>query len=68
MASKLTYKELNDKLNKVLSQLQSSDMDIDEAFKAYEEGVKIAKQIEEHLKLAENKVIRLKKQFKNTLK
>lgn len=58
-----SYQEMNKELESLLSDLQSSDMDIDEALKAYERGMELVKDLEAYLKTAENKVIKIKTQF-----
>jgi exodeoxyribonuclease VII small subunit len=61
MAVKKTdYKELSGELDEILSRLQSADLDIDEAVKAYERGMAIAKELEDYLKTAENKIVKIK--------
>lgn len=60
MAKTATYKELSDELEKVMSDLEAGDLDIDEAVKCYERGLAIVKELEAHLKDAENKVTELK--------
>jgi exodeoxyribonuclease VII small subunit len=61
MAVKKTdYKKLSGELDEILSRLQSADLDIDEAVKAYERGMAIAKELEDYLKTAENKIIKIK--------
>lgn len=57
---KIDYKGLSDELDQLLSKLQSADLDVDEAVKAYERGMEIAKRLETYLKEAENKVAKVK--------
>lgn len=57
---KTDYKALSAELDEVLAKLQSPDVDVDEAVKAYERGMAIAKQLETYLKEAENKVAKVK--------
>jgi exodeoxyribonuclease VII small subunit len=60
-AKKIDYKELSAELDEVLAKLQSAtDLDVDEAVKAYERGMEIAKELESYLKEAENKVTKIK--------
>lgn len=64
MTSKKTdYKTLSDELDKVLANLQSDDLDVDEATKLYERGLKLTKEMESYLKDAENKVAKIKADF-----
>ena len=65
MASKkdISYRELNDELDQILSELQAGDLDIDEAVKQYERGMQILEELETYLKTAENKVKKIKSDF-----
>lgn len=56
------YRTLNDELEAILARLQSGDITIDEALPAYEQGMKLIKQLEQHLKTAENRVTELQAQ------
>lgn len=61
MANKqIDYKVLSTELDDVLVRLQSDDLDVDQAFKLYERGMEITKQLEKYLKQAENKVTKIK--------
>ncbi len=61
MATKKTdYQSLSRELDEILAKLQSVDLDIDEAVKAYERGMTIAKELESYLKTAENKITKIK--------
>lgn len=60
MAKTATYKELSDELQQVMSDLEQGDLDIDEAVRCYERGLAIVRELEVHLKEAENKVTELK--------
>jgi len=60
MATKKTdYKVLSTELDEVLSRLQSPDLGVDEAVKAYERGMEIAKELETYLKKAKNTVTKI---------
>jgi exodeoxyribonuclease VII small subunit len=61
MPSKQTYRELQDKLDTVLAELQAEDVDVDTALAKYQEGLKLVEQLEVRLKLAQNSVRELKK-------
>ena len=61
MATKKSYKQLQTELDSVLSQLQSSELDIDSALNLYKEGQKLVGQLEEYLKSAKNEIEHLKK-------
>lgn len=54
------YRALNEELNEILSELQSGELDIDEAVKKYERGIKIVGELETYLKTAKNKVSKAK--------
>ena len=60
MAKAKTYKELSDELAQVMADLEQGDLDIDDAVICYERGLVIVRELEKHLKDAENKVIELK--------
>lgn len=61
MANKTaTYKELSDELERVMNDLEQGDLDIDDAVQCYERGLAIVRELEAHLKEAENKVTQLK--------
>jgi exodeoxyribonuclease VII small subunit len=55
-----TYHDLTSKLDVLLSELQSGQLDIDTALKKYEEGILIVGQLEKQLKTAENTINKLK--------
>lgn len=57
--NKANYQSLSGELDEILMQLQSSDLDIDEAMKAYERGMVVAKQLEAYLKTTENKITKI---------
>ena len=60
MAAKTTinYAELNQELDEILAQLQSTDVDIDESLKLYERGREIIEKMQAYLKTAENTVLK----------
>ena len=58
-----TYHDLSTELETILIKLQSAELDIDEAVKAYERGMEIVKKLETYLKNAENKVTKIKASF-----
>lgn len=65
MTKTTNYKQLSTELDEIMSKLQADDIDIDEATKLYSQGTDIVKQLEAYLKTAENKVIKLKKNFES---
>lgn len=60
----MTYQTLSNQLDDVLARLQQPDIDVDEAVKLYEQGLKLIKQCEAQLKQAENKIEKIKLQAK----
>lgn len=58
-----TYKQLSEELDEVLAKLQSEELDVDEAMTYYERGMEIVQQLEAQLKVAENKVTKIKADF-----
>jgi exodeoxyribonuclease VII small subunit len=56
----MNYQDLNSELEEVLAKLQSPDIQVDEAVKLYEQGLKLAAELEKQLKQAENKIEKLK--------
>lgn len=59
--TKKTYKHLQAALDDVLSQLQSAELDIDNALELYKQGQKLIKELEAYLKTAKNEIDRLDK-------
>lgn len=56
MAKKQSYQSLSQELDKLLTELQSGELDIDAAIAAYEKGQKLIGRLQEYLKAAENKI------------
>ena len=67
MAKKQSYAELSEELAQVMTDLENGELDIDEAVRCYERGLAIVKELEAHLKDAENKVTELKAQVLDEL-
>lgn len=61
--SNASYKQLSEELETILNELQSGELDIDEAVKKYERGMQVLKALETYLKTAENKVQKIKASF-----
>ncbi len=59
----INYQEMAAELDTILESLQTSDMDIDQAVKAYEQGMQLVKELEEYLHQAENKITKVKAKF-----
>jgi exodeoxyribonuclease VII small subunit len=55
----LSYKDLNDELDTIISELQSNDLDIDKVLTEYERGIDVISKLENYLNQAENKVNKL---------
>ncbi len=58
-----SFKELED----ITAWFEREDIDLEEALKKFEEGLELVKTLKGHLKKVENKVIDIKKQFKDVL-
>ncbi len=57
-----SYKKLEQELGEVLQRVENGSYDeIDELLRDYEKGMAIANQLEEKLKTAKNKIIKVKK-------
>lgn len=63
MTKEINYQKLSSELDTILAQLQTNDLDIDDAIKLYERGIVISKELEAYLKTAQNKVTKLKQDF-----
>lgn len=63
---KIDYKTLNSELDEILVKLQSEDLDVDEAVSLYEKGIAITKDLEAYISTAENKVEKIKADFKRS--
>lgn len=63
MAQTKDYKSLQAELDKLLLQLQSDDVDVDQATELYERGQQLVAEIRAYLQEAENKVTKLKAAF-----
>jgi exodeoxyribonuclease VII small subunit len=60
MTKPVDYVALSSELDTIVAKLQSSDLDVEEAVKAYTRGMEITQQLEKYLKQAENQVIKIK--------
>lgn len=58
--SNFKYSEAIAELEEITNYLESSDVDLDEAIKKFDRGSDLAKQIEDHLAHAENKLKSIK--------
>lgn len=59
--TKKTFKQLQAALDEVLNQLQSAELDIDNALELYKQGQKLIEQLEAYLKTAKNEIEHIKK-------
>ncbi|GAC1393027.1 MAG: hypothetical protein NVSMB46_09980 [Candidatus Saccharimonadales bacterium] len=57
------YKELNELLQEVVVQLQTENISIDDAIKAYEKGIGLIQQLEEYLQHAKLKIIEINTEY-----
>lgn len=57
---KLSYSQLKAELEDILAKMTSQDIDIDEATKYFERGLNLINELEKQLKVADNKVRRIK--------
>jgi len=58
-----TYQQLSDELNRLIEWFESESVNLDEAIDKYEQAMGILKQMEDHLKNAENKVKKIAVKF-----
>lgn len=61
--SSKTYQELSSELDNVLATLQQPDIAVDEAVKLYEQGMKLAAELEKHIAKAENTLQKVRLQL-----
>lgn len=54
------YSALSIELGDILAKLQQPGIQVDEALKMYEQGIRLVHQLEAHLEEAENKIEQLK--------
>ena len=63
MTKKTDYKTLQTELDAILDTIQGSTLDIDEAMKAYERGMKLIAELELYLDKAQHTVTKLQQKF-----
>ena len=61
--AKKTYQQMREELDSVVTSLQGSELDIDEATKLYEDGLRLVGELEQNLHTAENKITRVHTEF-----
>jgi len=54
------YRSTSNQLEKILAEMESGDLDVDQAIKYYQAGMDLVKELEKQLKLAENKITKVK--------
>lgn len=57
------YQALKSELDDIMDALQQEGLDVDEAVKLYKRGLELVKQLEAHLKTAENSIKEVKARF-----
>ena len=62
---KTDYRALQQELDVLLAKMQHDEVDIETAVQSYERGMVIVKELETHLKQAENTVTKLKAKFED---
>lgn len=60
MPVKQSYTDINNELDEVLEQLEADTIDVDTAVKLYEKGLKLVRELEARLEIAENTIRELK--------
>lgn len=61
MAKELKFEEQMQKLQKIVYELESDNIDLDNSLKLYEEGLKLSKSLKEQLNKFEEKINELNK-------
>jgi exodeoxyribonuclease VII small subunit len=64
MTNTKTYAELVSALDNVMSELQSTDIDVDKTIELYEKGIQLTSELSSYLEAAENKLTNIKKASK----
>lgn len=61
---KIDFKSLNDELDQILEDLEKPEIDVDKMIAKYARGVEIVKDLGKYLKESENKIKKVKDNFK----
>ena len=61
--AKQSYEELKAELDTILSELQHSDIDVDQTLAKYQRGLELVKQLQSQLVDAENTISKLQAKF-----
>ncbi len=56
MAEKTTFRQAMERLDEIVTKLNSTTLELEEAMKLFEEGLKLSRQCETQLKRFENKM------------
>lgn len=64
MPKTVNYKALRTELETIMAKLDDDQLDVDEVTNLYQRGMEIVKELEDYLKKAENKVQKVKADFK----
>ena len=64
MGVKKDYSDMQNELNEIVNDLQSGNIDVDDAMKKYDRGQELVKEISEYLKNAENKITKINSVWK----
>ena len=64
MAKKESFEESLEKLESIVSSLESENLDLDKSLKEFESGVKLYKSCKEYLDKAEKKITKLTEDLK----
>jgi len=62
MEEKLTFEEALKKLESLVKEMESGNLNLDDSVEKYQEGMKLAKYCSEELKHAEGVIVKLMKQ------
>ncbi len=54
------YSEIKDDLDNVMNNLHSDELDLDQAIKLYERGIKLTNELGDYIRHAENKIKTIK--------
>ena len=60
MTKDFIYKDKKEQLEKILNELQSPNLDLEEAIEKYKSGISLIKEIENYLEKTKNKITELK--------
>ncbi len=67
MSEEMKFEKALEKLEKIVEELESGSIDLDEALRKYEEGVKLTRVCQQRLSVAEKKIQVLTRQLDGSL-